>query len=422
LRMADIKINMESIKSEIRSALINTKAFACPIAMRVAWHQSGTYDKNNKTGGSNGATMRFEPEASDPANAGLHIVRHMLEQVHKKHPEISKADLWTLAGCLAIEFMGGPHVPHRLGRTDDADGKRCPAHGRIPDATQGAEHLRAVFHRMGFDDRDIVALSGGHTVGRCHLVRSGFDGPWTSNPLQFDNEYFRNLMFKDWVEVFNDGPNGEKGKRQFRDKETEKLAMLPTDMALKTDKVFSVHALRYAKDQKAFFEDFSYAYGKLVSLGCPEICDPFRAQEQNNQKQVDARKKLNSDFREYCMHGSITFVKELSKQADVHEVELPSRRSALHKAAFWGHILTVDFLINEAKVNVNAQDVDGDTPLHDAVRYNHIDVVKSLLGSKNIDASIKNSNGKDPLTVAKEYNYQESVELLKNHLGSKAKL
>ena len=37
---------------------------------------------------------------------------------------------------------------------------------------------------MGFDDREIVCLMGAHTLGRCHLVRSGFDGPWTRNPLK----------------------------------------------------------------------------------------------------------------------------------------------------------------------------------------------------------------------------------------------
>lgn len=30
--------------------------------VRLAWHASGTYDKEDKTGGSDGATMRFEPE------------------------------------------------------------------------------------------------------------------------------------------------------------------------------------------------------------------------------------------------------------------------------------------------------------------------------------------------------------------------
>ena len=92
------KINKEALKSDIRAALINNKAFACPIAMRVAWHSSGTFDKSDNTGGSNGATMHYEPEISDPANAGLHIVRDMLHDVALKHPEVSKADIWTLAG------------------------------------------------------------------------------------------------------------------------------------------------------------------------------------------------------------------------------------------------------------------------------------------------------------------------------------
>ena len=36
-----------------------------------------------------------------------------------------------------------------------------------------------------------MALSGAHTVGSCHLDRSGFDGPWTEEPLKFDNTYFK---------------------------------------------------------------------------------------------------------------------------------------------------------------------------------------------------------------------------------------
>jgi catalase (peroxidase I) len=36
----------------------------------------------------------------------------------------------------------------------------------------GAEHLRWVFYKMGMNDQEIVALSGAHTFGRCHTVRS----------------------------------------------------------------------------------------------------------------------------------------------------------------------------------------------------------------------------------------------------------
>ena len=40
---------------------------------------------------------------------------------------------------------------------------------------------------MGFNEQDTVALCGAHTLGRCHIVRSGFDGKWTTNPLKDDN-------------------------------------------------------------------------------------------------------------------------------------------------------------------------------------------------------------------------------------------
>ena len=192
------KVDVNALKSEIRNALINRKANACPIAIRLAWHASGTYQQSDNTGGSDGATMRFSPESTDDANAGLGIVRDLLLPIKKAHPEISYADLWVLAGHVAIEFVGGPSVPFRLGRTDANDNSVCPANGRLPDAAQGAQHLRDVFHRMGFNDKEIVCLSGAHTLGRCHKTRSGFDGPWTTNPLQFDNNYFRLLLNMDW--------------------------------------------------------------------------------------------------------------------------------------------------------------------------------------------------------------------------------
>lgn len=60
-----------------------------PTLVRLAWHASGTYDKESHTGGSDGATMRFEPESAHGANAGLHIARNALEPVKKQFPHIS---------------------------------------------------------------------------------------------------------------------------------------------------------------------------------------------------------------------------------------------------------------------------------------------------------------------------------------------
>lgn len=46
-------------------------------------------------GGSNGATMRFAPEANHGANAGLEHARNHLEKIKKQFPEITYSDLWV---------------------------------------------------------------------------------------------------------------------------------------------------------------------------------------------------------------------------------------------------------------------------------------------------------------------------------------
>jgi cytochrome c peroxidase len=45
--------------------------------------------------------------------------------------------------------------------------------------------------------------------------------------------------------------------------------MLPADMALVNDKAFKQYVQKYAKDNDAFFKDFSAAVLKLFELGVP---------------------------------------------------------------------------------------------------------------------------------------------------------
>jgi L-ascorbate peroxidase len=47
------------------------------------------------------------------------------------------------------------------------------------DPPSPAEHLREVFYRMGLSDKEIVALSGAHTLGRARPERSGWGKPET---------------------------------------------------------------------------------------------------------------------------------------------------------------------------------------------------------------------------------------------------
>lgn len=152
----------KAARAAVSSLLVSKKANVCPFAVRLAWHASGTYDANQAgqidEGGSDGATMRFEPEISDGANAGLSIMMDVLKPLRTKFPDLSIADVWTMAATQAIHLTGGPVIPYRYGRTDAPDGTSCPAHGRLPAATEGASHLRDIFYRMGFDDKAIGTL------------------------------------------------------------------------------------------------------------------------------------------------------------------------------------------------------------------------------------------------------------------------
>ncbi|CAK9018757.1 Probable L-ascorbate peroxidase 7 [Durusdinium trenchii] len=255
-----------------------------PILVRLAWHDSGTYDQRIKDWPQRGG-----------AN-GLDKARGYLETIQKNHPSVSWADLIQLASATAIEMAGGPVIKMKYGRVSVTDPSQCagPAsregfkgNAGLPDAAPpfgcGAqkpeEHLRNVFgKKMGFTDQEIVALSGAHTLGRVFKERSGAcpfgygeqsaskytkgnciarkdgksgvgmvgGGAWTKNWLTFDNSYFAN--YKDAMD-------------------DDDLIWLPTDEVLHNDPEFKKYFYKYAGDQNAFFQDYALAHKKLSELG-----------------------------------------------------------------------------------------------------------------------------------------------------------
>mmetsp|Transcript_43886 Transcript_43886/g.77431 ORF Transcript_43886/g.77431 Transcript_43886/m.77431 type:complete len:174 (+) Transcript_43886:716-1237(+) len=163
--------------------------------------------------------------------------------------------------------MGGPTIQWCAGRTDQPVAAVTPD-GRLPNADVGpagtdpsdAQHLRDVFYRMGFNDQEIVALSGAHALGRCHTTASGYDGPWTPTPTTFNNAYFTLLKNLDWTKRDWSGPF------QYEDG-GKTLMMLPTDLVLLKDKKFLKYVDLYAKDARQFDRDFAAAFHKLLELG-----------------------------------------------------------------------------------------------------------------------------------------------------------
>lgn len=268
--------------------LIEAKSCA-PIIVRTAWHDSGTYDKERAAtnpwpeGGGAIGSIRVDPWLNaDHPNAGLKkAVTLYLQPIKDKVPLVSWADLLQLASATAIEVSGGPKIPMKYGRLDGVPSQpppepfglpdpRPPFHGPLKDHNDPAEHLRYVFYKFGMDDKDIVALSGAHTLGRAFKERSGMvdEGytngtaytkkgspnleksetaggrSWTKNWLRFDNSYFADMA-----------------------KEDPECLAFPTDKVLMTDPGFKPHFDLFARDQKAFFEAYAQSHKKLSELG-----------------------------------------------------------------------------------------------------------------------------------------------------------
>lgn len=165
--------------------------------------------------------------------------------------------------------MSGPTIGWSSGRVDEMDPSAVTPDGRLPNADSGppgadpsdADHLRSIFYRMGFNDQEIVILSGAHALGRCHTTASGYDGPWTPTPTTFTNAYFTLLQNLDWKKKEWEGPYqyvaGPKGS----------LMMLPSDLVLLQDKKFLKWVKVYGQDAAKFNTDFAKAFQKLEELG-----------------------------------------------------------------------------------------------------------------------------------------------------------
>ncbi len=179
-----------------------------PQMVRMAWHATGTYRTLDGRGGGGRGQQRFAPLNSWPDNVNIDKSRRLLWPIKQKYgQQISWADLFVLAGNVALESMGFRTFGFAGGRADvwepDMDvnfgaetswlatdkrfhGERELDHnlaathmGLIyvnpegPNASgdymAAAKDIRATFSRMAMDDEETVALiAGGHTFGKAH--------------------------------------------------------------------------------------------------------------------------------------------------------------------------------------------------------------------------------------------------------------
>ena len=187
-----------------------------PFMIRMAWHAAGTYRVTDGRGGAASGQQRFEPLNSWPDNGNLDKARRLLWPIKQKYgSRISWADLFILAGNVAIESMGGPVFGFGGGRRDvyqsegdtfwgaeeiwvdqgaktRLDEENIELEGPLaaiqmgliyvnpegpggnPDPLQSARDMKATFLRMAMNSEETVALTaGGHAFGKAHGAKPG---------------------------------------------------------------------------------------------------------------------------------------------------------------------------------------------------------------------------------------------------------
>ena len=179
-----------------------------------------------------------------------------------------------------------------------------------PDPLAAAHDIRETFGRMAMNDEETVALvAGGHTFGKCHgaadpahvgkepegasiqeqgfgwrnsfgsgrggdTITSGLEGAWTTNPIQWDNNYFDNLFNYEWkltkspAGAYQWTPEGGQLKDAVPDAHDPNKRHAPmmatTDLAMVMDPAYRKISARFHKNPDEFADAFARAWYKLT--------------------------------------------------------------------------------------------------------------------------------------------------------------
>ncbi len=180
-----------------------------------------------------------------------------------------------------------------------------------PNPIAAAKDIRETFGRMAMNDEETVALiAGGHTFGKAHgaadpdqyvgpepegaaleeqgfgwknshgsghgkdTITSGLEGAWTTNPVQWDNNFFENLFGYEWKQVKSPAgatqwnPTNADANGTVPDAHDPSVrhapVMFTTDLALREDPTYAPISKRFHEDAGAFADAFARAWYKMT--------------------------------------------------------------------------------------------------------------------------------------------------------------
>ncbi|KAM0941181.1 putative peroxidase [Dioscorea sansibarensis] len=234
----------DTVKSGVQSAISAEKRMGASL-LRLFFHDCFV---NVGCDGSilldDTSSFTGEKNANPNKNSvrGFNVIDKIKKQVEKACPGVvSCADILAIVARDSVVTLGGPSWDVKLGRRDARTASQSAANNNIPPPTSSLSNLISKFSAQGLSTKDMIALSGAHTIGqaRCTTFRthiyneSNIDGSFAKTrrancpsksgsgdnnlaPLDlqtsttFDNKYYKNLINKKGLlhsdqELFNGG-------------------------------------------------------------------------------------------------------------------------------------------------------------------------------------------------------------------------
>ncbi|KZV16542.1 peroxidase 64 [Dorcoceras hygrometricum] len=218
-----------------------------------------------------------QAEKDGPPNISLHafyVIDHAKKEIEEKCPGVvSCADILALAARDSVALVRGPTWDVPNGRKDGRISKGNDTR-QLPFPTSIATKLT---HSRGLSDEDLVALSGGHTLGFSHC--SSFQNRIHNFNTKTDVDPSLHPSFAASLRQVCPMHNKVKNAGSFLDSTPtvfdnayyklllQGKAIFSSDQALLTASTTKALVTKYASNQHEFFEGFVKSMIKMSSIG-----------------------------------------------------------------------------------------------------------------------------------------------------------
>ncbi|KAL2324958.1 hypothetical protein Fmac_024016 [Flemingia macrophylla] len=191
---------------------------------------------------------------------------------------VSCSDIMAQATRDLVKMVGGPFYPVRLGRKDSTESDEKKVEASLPTPSMSMDQIIQKFTSKGFTVKEMVALTGAHTIGFTHCREFihriyNFSRTSDSDPSMHPKlvaglrSVCQNYSRDSSMAAFNDVRSPGKFDNAYFQNVLKGLGLLSSDSLLAVDPRTRPLVELYANDQQAFFADFAHAMEKLSVFG-----------------------------------------------------------------------------------------------------------------------------------------------------------